>query len=175
MNRVAKILDTEYSLGQDLTLYLLAYNYTVSAPDYCEELAFYKGENVDIGVVYAPIEKHMNRSIEDVYSLNKEQKGILKAVSNYVKVGGGGSYSGACINFDINAKANITVYYENTGSNSRYAALFDNAGGKISAETAATSSSGIVSYTFNNVNTGNYSVGSASSGLNIYLIVVEYI
>ena len=98
-----------------------------------------------------------------------------QTITNYVKFGGGGSYSGACINFDINAKANITVYYENTGSNSRYAALFDNAGGKISAETAATSSSGIVSYTFNNVNTGNYSVGSASSGLNIYLIVVEYI
>ena len=65
MNRVAKILDTEYSLGQELTLYLLAYNYTVSAPDYCEELAFYKGENVDIGVVYAPIEKHMNRPLDD--------------------------------------------------------------------------------------------------------------
>lgn len=104
MNRVAKILDTEYSLGQDLTLYLLAYNYTVSAPDYCEELAFYKGENVDIGVVYAPIEKHMNRSLEDDTLNTKYQKPNSYYLEQFEKWQG---YGGDVIFW------NYSTYYDN--------------------------------------------------------------
>ena len=96
-------------------------------------------------------------------------------ITSFVKFSGGGSYTMGCINFDTQEKANITVYYENTGSNTRYAALFDNSNTKFTATTEATSTAGIVNYTFTNIAAGSYSVASAGSGLNIYLIVIEYI
>ena len=98
-----------------------------------------------------------------------------KEITKYIKLGGGGKYDVGCINFDIKADANITVYYECTNSTSRYAALFDNNDNKTVATTDANSSTGVVNFTFENIITGNYSVGSSNSGLNIYLIVIEYI
>ncbi len=69
-----------------------------------------------LGVTIGNPDIKLNRSIEDVYSLNKEQKGILKAVSNYVKVGGYLYYS-TCSILDIE---NINIVRDFLSKNDNY-------------------------------------------------------
>ena len=97
-------------------------------------------------------------------------------LTKYFKVGGGGSYTSLCVKFNTTAKANITVYFASGGeTNLRYAALYDSANNKTESTVGSSSKSSIVNYTFTNVSAGNYSIASSGSGLNIYLIVIEYI
>ena len=96
-------------------------------------------------------------------------------INKCLRLGGGGSYTSLNVNFNISSKANITVYFASSGSSTRYAALFDSSNNKTQAATGSSSQTDVVSYTFSNVVSGNYSIGSSSSGLNIYLIVIEYI
>lgn len=59
MNKVAKILDEKYTLGRRLQLTLLAYNATLETPTYSDDLKFYNGDEVYMGVVFAPIESNL--------------------------------------------------------------------------------------------------------------------
>lgn len=97
-------------------------------------------------------------------------------ITKYVSFGGGASYNELSIQFTTSKQANITVYYASSGSTQRYAALF-NSSGKIATATTPTvpSTSTIVSYTFENIEAGSYAIGSSSSGLDFYCIVIEYV
>lgn len=59
MNKVAKILDKKYTLGRRLQLTLLAYNATLETPTYSDDLKFYNGDEVYMGVIFAPIESNL--------------------------------------------------------------------------------------------------------------------
>ncbi|MDE6660838.1 MAG: InlB B-repeat-containing protein [Anaeroplasmataceae bacterium] len=98
-------------------------------------------------------------------------------LSKYVSVGGGGNYTDLSIAFTTTKKANITIYYANPGSKDdlRYIALYT-ADGLISQDaTGAPSGGSIVSYTYANMAAGSYAATSKGSGLNIYMIVIEYV
>lgn len=59
MNKVAKILDEKYTFGRRLQLALLAYNATLETPTYSDDLKFYNGDEVYMGVIFAPIESNL--------------------------------------------------------------------------------------------------------------------
>lgn len=59
MNKVAKILDEKYTIGRRLQLALLAYNATLETPTYSDDLKFYNGDEVYMGVIFAPIESNL--------------------------------------------------------------------------------------------------------------------
>lgn len=59
MNKVAKILDEKYTFGRRLQLTLLAYNATLETPTYSDDLKFYNGDEVYMGVIFAPIESNL--------------------------------------------------------------------------------------------------------------------
>lgn len=69
INKVAELLDTKYtSLGRKIRLVIMAYNQTLEAPNYekfGKELAFYSGNNFEVGVMFAPVESNLYRSAED--------------------------------------------------------------------------------------------------------------
>ena len=66
LKKVAKILDDEYTLGRKLELITLAYNLTLEAPSKnLDDLAFYNGDEINMGVMYAPIESNLYRSATD--------------------------------------------------------------------------------------------------------------
>ena len=66
LKKVAKILDDEYTLGRKLELVTLAYNLTFEAPSKnLDDLKFYNGDEVNMGVMYAPIESNLYRSATD--------------------------------------------------------------------------------------------------------------
>ena len=98
-----------------------------------------------------------------------------ETLSKYVSFGGGGSYSQLSIQFTTSATANITVYYAGS-SNGRYVGLYTSAGLQETAETATTGTGAnhMVSYTFEDVEAGNYAVSSTNSGIEIYAIVITY-
>lgn len=65
MNKLAKYLDDNYTFASKITLLMLAYNNTLIAPTYTDELKFYSSNDVNIAVMYAPIYASMYRSISD--------------------------------------------------------------------------------------------------------------
>ena len=107
----------------------------------------------------------------EVKSSNKTVDG--QDISSYLYLSGGGSYTELSVNFDVNATSNITVYFSSTGTSTRYPALYNSDGLVAKATTGSSSSTTISSFTFNNVSSGNYSLCSSSSGINIFLIVIE--
>ena len=64
MNKVAEFLENK-SLTRNIKLAMLAYNNVYEAPEYNENLKFYKGLKVSLGVMIAPIEANMYRSLSD--------------------------------------------------------------------------------------------------------------
>lgn len=73
MNKLAKYLEENCNLKNEVTLQILAYGAIVEAPAYSEELALYSGSKVKVGVMYAPIERNNMLSLED---------GTIKGVIN---------------------------------------------------------------------------------------------
>ena len=69
MNEIAQILDTKYSFDREIKLLMLAYNNTLTAPT---STAMYKGEDVKLGVMFAPIQANQYASIEDSTYVNYE-------------------------------------------------------------------------------------------------------
>ena len=65
MNKLAKYLEENCNLKNEVTLQILAYGAIVEAPAYSDELALYSGSKVKVGVMYAPIERNNMLSIED--------------------------------------------------------------------------------------------------------------
>ena len=59
MKKVAKILDEKYTFGRKIQLTLLAYNATLETPTYSDDLKFYNGDEVYMGVIFAPIESNL--------------------------------------------------------------------------------------------------------------------
>ncbi|MDE7213788.1 MAG: InlB B-repeat-containing protein [Anaeroplasmataceae bacterium] len=98
-------------------------------------------------------------------------------LSKYVNVAGGGNYTDLSIAFTTTKKANITIYYANPGSsgNERYIALYTADGLVDQNATGAAPGGSIVSYTYTNMAAGSYAATSKGSGLNIYMIVIEYV
>lgn len=101
-------------------------------------------------------------------------------INKYVSFGGGGNYSTAAIQFSINSTSNITVYFAgNISSNvGRKVGLYNN-NGLLETSTvesigsATTDTSKIVSYTFENVETGNYAIASTNSSIEFYAIIIS--
>ena len=101
-------------------------------------------------------------------------------ITKYVSFSGGGSYSSAAIQFTTTSTANITVYFAgNVSSNvGRKVGLY-NTDGLVDTSTvesigsAASDSSKIVSYTFENIEAGSYSIASTNSSIEIYAIVIS--
>ena len=73
MNKLAKYLEENCNLKNEVTLQILAYGAIVEAPAYSDELALYSGSKVKVGVMYAPIERNNMLSLED---------GTIKGVIN---------------------------------------------------------------------------------------------
>lgn len=73
MNKLAKYLEENCNLKNEVTLQILAYGAIVEAPAYSDELALYSGDKVKVGVMYAPIERNNMLSLED---------GTIKGVIN---------------------------------------------------------------------------------------------
>lgn len=97
-------------------------------------------------------------------------------ITKYVSFGGGASFDTLSIQFSTTQKANITVYYSSGGSSERFVKLMTSSD-SITATTPTIPSNAnqIVNYTFTNVEAGNLAIGSSSSGINIYCIIIEYI
>ena len=68
MNKVAKILDDKYTFGRRLELTLLVYNATLEAPSYSDDLKFYNGDEIYMGIIYAPIESNLYLSLDSTVS-----------------------------------------------------------------------------------------------------------
>ena len=68
MNKVAKILDDKYTFGRRLQLTLLVYNATLEAPSYSDDLKFYNGDEIYMGIIYAPIESNLYLSLDSTVS-----------------------------------------------------------------------------------------------------------
>ena len=64
MNAVAKEMNEKYTFGREINLLLLAYNKTLTAPT-TAGLSLYDGKEVDVAVMYAPIQANMYRAITD--------------------------------------------------------------------------------------------------------------
>ena len=73
MNKLAKYLEENCNLKNEVTLQILAYGAIVEAPAYSGELALYSGDKVKVGVMYAPIERNNMLALED---------GTIKGVIN---------------------------------------------------------------------------------------------
>lgn len=65
MNKLAKYIEENCNLKNEVTLQILAYGAIVEAPAYSDELALYSGSKVKVGVMYAPIERNNMLSFED--------------------------------------------------------------------------------------------------------------
>ena len=77
LKKVAKILDDEYTLGRKLELVTLAYNLTLEAPSKnLDDLTFYNGNEVNMGVMYAPIESNLYRSATDTTKGRSEHSDV---------------------------------------------------------------------------------------------------
>ena len=64
INAVAQEMNEKYTFGREINLLLLAYNKTLMAPT-TAGLSLYDGKEVDVAVMYAPIQANMYRAITD--------------------------------------------------------------------------------------------------------------
>ncbi|MBE5739242.1 MAG: DUF4838 domain-containing protein [Clostridiales bacterium] len=90
MNLVAAALD-KYDLGRNIQLNLLAYNQTLEAPAYKNDLKFYSGKYVSMGVMIAPLEMNLYRDFDDsvVDAKYGKPNGWYKTqLENWTKFGG---------------------------------------------------------------------------------------
>ena len=104
-----------------------------------------------------------------IYSCDKTLNST--SVTKYINLGGAGSFDELSIKFTTTKAANITVYY-GSGSEGRKVKLMTSDNSTEASTT--TTKGGIVNYTFSNCSANTYSVASTNSGIDIYLIVIEY-
>lgn len=91
MNQVAKRLDDDYTFGRQIKLCLLAYNLVCNAPDYNAELEFYKGDEISLSVMFAPIESNMYRAADDTtpnYKYHLTNAHFTEQLSKWKALGG---------------------------------------------------------------------------------------
>ncbi len=91
MNQVAKRLDDDYTFGRQIKLCLLAYNLVCNAPDYNAELEFYKGDEISLSVMFAPIESNMYRAADDTtpnYKYHLSNAHFTEQLSKWKALGG---------------------------------------------------------------------------------------
>ena len=91
MNEVAKRLDDDYTFGRQIKLCLIAYNLVCDAPDYNAELEFYKGDEISLSVMFAPIESNMYRTADDTtpnYKYHVTNAHFTEQLSKWKALGG---------------------------------------------------------------------------------------
>ena len=91
MNRVAKYLDDDYTFDRQIKLCLLAYNLVCNAPDYNADLKFYKGDEISLSVMFAPIESNMYRAADDTtqnYKYHLSNAHFTEQLSKWKALGG---------------------------------------------------------------------------------------
>lgn len=91
MNRVAKYLDDDYTFGRQIKLCLIAYNLVCDAPDYNADLKFYKGDEISLSVMFAPIESNMYRAADDTtpnYKYHLSNAHFTEQLSKWKALGG---------------------------------------------------------------------------------------
>lgn len=91
MNKVAKRLDDDYTFGRQIKLCLLAYNLVCNAPDYNAYLKFYKGDEISLSVMFAPIESNMYRAADDTtpnYKYHLTNAHFTEQLSKWKALGG---------------------------------------------------------------------------------------
>lgn len=91
MNKVAKRLDEDYTFGRQIKLCLLAYNLVCDAPDYNADLKFYKGDEISLSVMFAPIESNMYRAADDTtpnYKYHITNAHFTEQLSKWKALGG---------------------------------------------------------------------------------------
>lgn len=91
MNKVAKHLDDDYTFGRQIKLCLLAYNLVCDAPDYNADLKFYKGDEISLSVMFAPIESNMYRAADDTtpnYKYHITNAHFTEQLSKWKALGG---------------------------------------------------------------------------------------
>ena len=91
MNKVAKRLDDDYTFGRQIKLCLLAYNLVCDAPDYNADLKFYKGDEISLSVMFAPIESNMYRTADDTtpnYKYHLTNARFTEQLSKWKALGG---------------------------------------------------------------------------------------
>lgn len=64
MNKVAQILDEQYTFDRPISLTLLAYGMALEAPDFNEDLQLYSSNDIKVGVYFAPIDMSLYRSFD---------------------------------------------------------------------------------------------------------------
>ena len=102
MNKVAENLDKK-DLGRNIELQLLAYNKTYEAPNYSDELKFYSGRYVTLGVMLAPVEMNMYRDFDDTVvdaKYGKSNAWYKEQITKWAKFGGKLHYWGYSAYFD---------------------------------------------------------------------------
>ena len=102
MNLVATTLD-EYDIGRNIQLNLLAYNQTLEAPKYSNDLKFYSGKYVSMGVMVAPLEMNLYRAFDDsvVDAKYGKSNGWYKAqLENWTKFGGTVQFWNYSVHYD---------------------------------------------------------------------------
>lgn len=91
MNKVAKRLDKDYTFGRQIKLCLIAYNLVCDAPDYNADLKFYKGDEISLSVMFAPIESNMYRAADDTtpnYKYHLTNAHFTEQLSKWKALGG---------------------------------------------------------------------------------------
>lgn len=91
MNEVAKRLDDDYTFGRQIKICLIAYNLVCDAPDYNAELEFYKGDEISLSVMFAPIESNMYRTADDTtpnYKYHVTNAHFTEQLSKWKALGG---------------------------------------------------------------------------------------
>lgn len=91
MNKVAKRLDDDYTFDRQIKLCLLAYNLVCNAPDYNADLKFYKGDEISLSVMFAPIESNMYRAADDTtpnYKYHLTNAHFTEQLSKWKALGG---------------------------------------------------------------------------------------
>lgn len=107
-----------------------------------------------------------------VYECSLELNG--QSVTKYVSLNGGGSESYRSIHFTTTKKANITVYF-NSGSGSDRTLKLATGSTVIGNTTTTTGSSTPISHKFENVAAASYYICSNGSGIDVHMIIIEYL
>ena len=106
------------------------------------------------------------------YQTNFEFNGTSYTTSKYIKLGGSATFgSSRYISFEVNGKCTITVVGKSSGSSDRIIKMVDSSNAQVGSFDAKTALS-ITSIDIESA--GTYSVGSASSGVYVYAIIIDY-
>ena len=98
--------------------------------------------------------------------------GVTYNMTNGLSVGGSAKFGQyRYVSFDVEAPCTVTIAVQSSGADARTLKMVDASGAQVGSFEAGTS---VTLTSVDLVNAGTYQVGSAGSGMYIYVIIIEY-